>query len=158
MNNTVLLAKEIEEIVCRELARIRATADDQPYSASALTLYQHVVGSHIVRGVVTSGFFNKVIADMKRTGIIGTTKGGEKVFLSEAAWDSCKEEYKAFINGANRVRAIIERLVGEGVFQDRQDAFNKMKAAGVAKDGKDGRVTMNSSEVFEWLEKFGGAQ
>lgn len=37
--------------------------------------------------------FNKTIGDMKRVGIIGTCKGGEEVFLSNAAWElHVKEE------------------------------------------------------------------
>jgi hypothetical protein len=38
------------------------------------------------RGLITSGFFNRIIADMKRAGVIGAVKGGERVFLSDAAW------------------------------------------------------------------------
>jgi len=32
-------------------------------------------------------FFNKTIGDLKKVGIIGTCKGGEEVFLSNAAWE-----------------------------------------------------------------------
>ena len=33
--------------------------------------------------------FNKTIGDMKKVGIIGTAKGGEEVYLSDAAWELC---------------------------------------------------------------------
>jgi hypothetical protein len=37
--------------------------------------------------------FNKTVGDMKRAGIIGTCKGGEEVFLSNAAWDLYTKEH-----------------------------------------------------------------
>ena len=36
---------------------------------------------------LTAGLFNKIIGDMKRIGVVGTTKNGE-IFLSDSAWAS----------------------------------------------------------------------
>ncbi len=36
---------------------------------------------------ITATTFNKTIGDLKKVGIIGTCKGGEEVFLSNAAWE-----------------------------------------------------------------------
>ena len=35
---------------------------------------------------ITARFFNSIISDMKRVGIIGTARGGEVVFLSPYSW------------------------------------------------------------------------
>lgn len=55
------------------------------YSASApvtnFDLFTFVQGA----GAVTAQQFNRLIADMKRAGVVGTAKGGEVVFLSAAA-------------------------------------------------------------------------
>lgn len=37
-------------------------------------------------GRIPVALFNKTIGDLKKVGIIGTCKGGEEVFLSDAAW------------------------------------------------------------------------
>jgi hypothetical protein len=41
---------------------------------------------------VTAHFFNRVLADMKRVGVIGTAKGGEVAFLSDAAFEQNEKE------------------------------------------------------------------
>ena len=61
-----------------------------------LTLYEYITHEVLQDGVAVkvpvfsglpTGAFNKIIGDMKKAGIIGTAKGGEVVFLSNAAWE-----------------------------------------------------------------------
>jgi hypothetical protein len=90
MSSSVYLAKELE----RRIQQVLEASPDNK-AISVFDLYNRFSGNiqvqhphfpTLVFGVVTSGFLNRVIADMKRAGIVGTTKGGQAVFLSDAAW------------------------------------------------------------------------
>src|SRR5260370_37873612 len=60
--------------------------------------------------------FNKTIGDLKKVGIIGTTKGGEELFLSDVAWfDHCWK------NKTEVVISLLEKLVDKGVFSSLQE-------------------------------------
>ena len=56
------------------------------YTVPRLLIYDHVIKAHGRDGVITTGFFSRIVGDMKRTGIIGTAKGGEVLFLTNAYW------------------------------------------------------------------------
>jgi hypothetical protein len=39
-----------------------------------------------VATVISAAQFNKCVGDLRRVGIVGTAKGGDEMFLSDAAW------------------------------------------------------------------------
>lgn len=85
MMNTVELARQIENSI--RLTLLAARFRDLPdYTVPRLFVYDHVMKTHGKHGIITTGFFSRIIADMKKTGIIGTAKGGEVLFLTEAYW------------------------------------------------------------------------
>lgn len=99
--NPVLLAKEVERKIHDRLF----DAKNQLFvtkagsgTVSRFDLFKFVEGSvwvttpapdfrQIYVGEVTSGVFNRILADMKRAGVIGTAKGGDVVFLTDVAYN-----------------------------------------------------------------------
>jgi hypothetical protein len=63
------------------------------YTVTVFTLYSTVQERARIDGyIVTAQFFNHVLADMKKAGIVGTAKGGEVAFLTEAAFEQDERE------------------------------------------------------------------
>jgi hypothetical protein len=85
----------LESIIRTYLTDMR-TANPINYTVPMLTLYTFASANG---SGVTAASFNKAIGDMKKAGIIGTAKGGEVVFLSNAAWslipqkDFCGDQF-----------------------------------------------------------------
>lgn len=119
--NTPELAKAVEKTIydylvdlcffplppCRaEIARVQ--------------LYIYVESRLRSHGIITTGFFNGIISDMKRAGVIGTARGGEAVFLSEYSW---KLEYDKRNQDSE-----IDALRREIAASDSLDAANSGKA------------------------------
>jgi CRP-like cAMP-binding protein len=92
MNYTELRTQNLESLIRGYLTGKRLNDPDN-YAITMLTLYEYVttvVLEHhraaLYLGLPT-GIFNKIVGDMKRAGIIGMAKGGDIVFLSNAAWE-----------------------------------------------------------------------
>src|ERR1017187_5788579 len=83
--NTAELARAIENSIKLMLYAARLSRP-KDYTVSRLSVYDHVIKFHSKNGVITTGFFSRIIGDMKRTGIIGTAKGGDVLFLTDAYW------------------------------------------------------------------------
>jgi len=92
-SDTAYLAQLVESRIREYLTEVRER--NEVSGVSMFDLFTRFGGEVVYRtryapiertDIVTSGFFNRIIADMKRAGIIGTAKGGERVFLSDAAW------------------------------------------------------------------------
>lgn len=76
-------AKSIENIVRTYLLARRLHAPND-YLVPTLEMFEEVV-SHTDLGIVTTGFFNRVVADMKKTGVLKTAHGGEFLLLTDEA-------------------------------------------------------------------------
>ena len=92
MNYNELRTQNLESLIRGYLTDKRLQSPDN-YAITMLALYEYVttvVLEHqqyaLYLGLPT-GIFNKIVGDMKRAGIIGMAKGGDIVFLSNAAWD-----------------------------------------------------------------------
>jgi hypothetical protein len=94
------LAKKIEDYILWKLARnhIEARKNNKPehdIHEKRVDVYNHftklselerkteyVAGDYQYQ-ILTAGFFNRVVDDMKRAGLIGTAKGGSIIYLTE---------------------------------------------------------------------------
>ena len=59
--------------------------EKHPFAAVSTLVLFNSVETHMVG--TTAAQFNKTVGDLKRTGIVGTAKGGEALFLTDAAWN-----------------------------------------------------------------------
>jgi hypothetical protein len=86
--HTVELAKKIEKAIYDYLVEFHFSSSPNLENIATVLVYKHVDAlSQLYPGViVTTRFFNTVVSDMKRVGLIGTAKGGEVMFLSDYSW------------------------------------------------------------------------
>jgi hypothetical protein len=82
----VELAKKVENAITLHLIAARL-ANPEDYTISRLYVYDFVVKEYSKYGIITAGFFSRIVGDMKKTGIIGTAKGGDVLFVSDAYWE-----------------------------------------------------------------------
>ena len=78
--------QQLEKYIRAFLTIRRANHPNGDYTVTMLVLYtvvEKAFGS-------TAAQFNKAVGDMKKAGVIGTARGGEVVFLSNAAWEMHK--------------------------------------------------------------------
>ena len=80
----------LEGIIRDQLTKVREDRPDN-YTVSTFSLFTFV--THANSGV-TAAEFNKAVGDLKRAGVVGTAKGGELVYLSNAAWE-LRQQVKA---------------------------------------------------------------
>ena len=82
MLNTVEAASKIEETIIHYLWVMRV---DYPwdYTVQMVALYDYVKKSTKDDVILTSGFFNRLISEMKKTGKIKTAEGGQIVFITD---------------------------------------------------------------------------
>jgi hypothetical protein len=84
MAHPILLAREVEKQIHDILLNFKMQGDG---TMLRFDLYKRVERNYNSGfGVVTSGFFNHIIADMKKAGIVGTCNGGDRVFLTDVAF------------------------------------------------------------------------
>ncbi len=84
--HTVELAKKIENVIKLHLIGARL-AKPEDYTIPRLYIYDFVVREYSKYGIITTGFFSRIVGDMKKTGIIGTAKGGDVLFVTDAYWE-----------------------------------------------------------------------
>ena len=82
------LTYQVEKSIRSHLTKLRG----QIQGVSTLALYT-AIAQQFPSENVTSGFFNKIVADMRRTGIIEEAFGKQDVwYLSDAAWELHEKE------------------------------------------------------------------
>ncbi len=81
---SVQLTHEVEKSIRNHLTEIRA-ANTQNYCISMLAMYS-LMEKQFIGQNITAGFFNKIVADMRRAGIVDVCQGAW-VQLSDDAWD-----------------------------------------------------------------------
>jgi hypothetical protein len=83
---SVQLTFEVEKAIRSLLTKLRA-AEHEKREVSMLTLYT-LMEKQFAGQTLTVGFFNKIVGDMRRAGIITITKfrTSELVCLSDDAW------------------------------------------------------------------------
>jgi len=89
----VELAQFIERSVHRQLSNKRREDSASFRFVPMFTLYRTVADSPF-GSQITTGFFNKILSDMRKTGVIITQDGGRSLALSEEAW-AVQEKYYA---------------------------------------------------------------
>ncbi len=83
--SSVELAQFIERSVHRQLSSKRREDSASFRFVPMFTLYRTVADSPF-GSQITTGFFNKILSDMRKTGVIITQDGGRSLALSEEAW------------------------------------------------------------------------
>lgn len=117
--HTVMLAKQLEQAVYKRLLQKRAFCGETDYVVPAFEIFTALDGNP---AMLTAEFFNRTVAQMKRLGIVGTTKNAG-IFLSDTAWFShIKEEI-------NRLAKI---LVAKGIVKDIEEFKARAIEAGAA--------------------------
>jgi hypothetical protein len=82
------VAKKVEEIIYDNLVgESFMSLVPERIEVKTVVLYDTVQTLVGERAVVTAGFFNKIVSDMKRAGVIGTARGGDVAFLSQHSFD-----------------------------------------------------------------------
>lgn len=84
--HVVELAKKVENAIALHLIAARL-ANPEDYTIWRLYIYDFVVKEYSKYGIITAGFFSRIVGDMKKTGIIGTAKGGDVLFVTDAYWE-----------------------------------------------------------------------
>lgn len=157
-NYNASLQRAVEEEIRLHLTEVRKANPDD-YLVPTLTMYTKV--SEVWRpggGFVTSGFFNKIISSMKRAGIIGTTKGGESLFLSNTAWGLYKEKQNVIAEKPRQIAALIDELSSSGPFPSREKLLEVLKEDGLIYKTASGFQYDNIDDLLVALKKFvGGA-
>jgi hypothetical protein len=101
---SVQLTHEVEKSIRVHLTAMRAGENTQcreKYSIGMLALYS-LMEKQFANQNITTGFFNKIVADMRRAGILDVF--GSFVRLSDAAWELHKQEATckgALVNALN---------------------------------------------------------
>jgi len=72
--------------------RVRVNGDSEYPGETRLTMYFAICRRLDIE--ITSRFFNEVITDMKKVGLLKTAKDGEQVFLSSAAEQQLSSQIK----------------------------------------------------------------
>lgn len=86
--STAEVAKKVEQAIYEGLVgESFISGVPERIEVKTVVLYETVQVLVGGRAVVTAGFFNKILSDMKRAGIIGTARGGEVAFLSQHSFD-----------------------------------------------------------------------
>lgn len=98
---TVELARSIEYVVVGRLTTIYKGCNSGV--ATVFDLHQEVKGFSC-GGQVTAGFFNKVLSDLRKVGVIQTRSGGREVFLSDSMKEQINKEVAA-IREAEAIKA-----------------------------------------------------
>ena len=112
--NTAELARKIEQSIILMLVAARfRNPNDHP--VPRLFVYDQIMNMHRREGVITTGFFSRIVGDMKRTGIIGTAKGGDVLFMTDAYWKISGGEKQKRDSDEQQERVaidILDHLVG----------------------------------------------
>jgi hypothetical protein len=99
--------------------------------------------------------FNKTIGDMKKAGIVGTTKNSQEVFLSDIAWDNFIVTKKnQFLEPGQRqpITVDLDRYITKGVFKSTDEIKEKLVQSGiVVRDSTRVGITGDIHLVMEWL-------
>jgi hypothetical protein len=103
MNYNEQRTRDLESTIRTHLTLVRLQ-NPTDYAIAMLALYEYI--TNIMPDMtgclnqplplyawVSTGVFNKTIGDMKKAGVIGTAKGGDVVFLSNAAWELYAKKY-----------------------------------------------------------------
>jgi hypothetical protein len=98
------LAKKIENAVTLQLIGARWHSPVN-YTIRRLFVYDFILKEYSKYGIITAGFFNRIIDDLKKAGIVTTAKGGEVLFVSDAYWQLSGNEdrFNAFIDQRERL-------------------------------------------------------
>jgi hypothetical protein len=107
--STVELSKFIEHGILSRLTELRRRdTTDVPQTATIFELYTNIA-SMPYGEQITTGFFGKILSDLRKTGLIAEIDGGKSFRLSEAMWKK-QQEY-------DKQRILFESLVAkfEGV-------------------------------------------
>ncbi len=96
---SVQLTYELEKEIRRYLTEMREADNkgcSERMSVSMLALYTLMEAKFVGQNLST-GFFNKIVADMRRAGIVDVS--GSFVCLSVAAWELHVQEQERLLNG-----------------------------------------------------------
>jgi hypothetical protein len=123
--NTVELARRVEQTIQLILVAAR-WRNPQNYAASRLFVWDQVLKTDGKHGVITVGFFSRIIGDMKRTGIIGTVKGGDALFLTDEYWKLSGNE-KAFHDYQHQREQLAVKILHDLEAPRTRDYFKSYK-------------------------------
>jgi hypothetical protein len=96
---SVQLTHEVEQAIRSHLTKMREAemaGYNEKHSISMLALYSEME-KRFSQNVLTTGFFNKIVADMRRAGIAYVD--GPWVRLSDGAWTLHSQEQERLLGG-----------------------------------------------------------
>lgn len=113
MYTTVELARFIEHDIHHELNMRRVERTASFRFMPVFELYQSIVNS-VYGSHVTAGFFNKILSDLRKTGVVVAQDGGKSLALTEAAW-TIQNKYN---EQRDQFEELVDDLLDHGVFSD----------------------------------------
>ena len=111
IHSSVELAQIVERLVHKQLSNKRR--EGSTGFIPVFSLYQTIADSP-VGSQVTTGFFSRILSDLRKTGVVVTQNGGKFLALSEDAW-KVQEKYDAQRKQFNE---LIESIVARNLYPE----------------------------------------